>query len=112
MWYKKNKYNAKKTEYNGRIYHSKKEALYAQQLDILLKSKQIKSFRPQVKISIDIDGIHICNHIVDFEIVTNANQIEWHEVKGFETAVYKLKKKILHATILKHNKGIKYIIVK
>jgi len=45
MYYVKrqNKYNAKSTEYGGLIYHSKKEAGYAQELDLRIKAKDIKS---------------------------------------------------------------------
>jgi len=112
MWHKRHKFNAKKTEYNNRTYHSKKEALYAQELDMRLRTKNILSWEPQVKISLDVDGTHICNYFIDFEVINKSGNKEWHEVKGFETAVYKLKRKLLEATILNKNKNIKYIVIK
>jgi len=113
-WYQKtgNKYGAKTKEYNGRIYHSKKEAGYAQELDLMIRAKEIKEWKPQVRISLDINGYHICNYIVDFEVTNCDGSIEWHEVKGFETDLYRIKRKILEATVLKENKDIKYLVIK
>ncbi len=91
MAYKRNKFNAKKTKYNGRLYHSKLEAEYAKKLDWRLKAKDIKAVVPQYKISIDVKGSHITNYLMDFKVVTLDDSIEMHEVKGRETMLWRLK---------------------
>jgi len=99
MWYQKrqNKYNSKTKEYNGRVYHSIKEAAYARDLDLMIKAKEIKSWKPQVRLSLDVNDYHICNYIVDFEVITSDGTKEYHEVKGFETEVWRLKRKLFEA---------------
>jgi len=96
-----NKYNAKRTEYNGRTYHSKKEADYATQLDMQRhaqnpKDKVIK-WIPQVKFAISINEKHICNYYLDFTVFYGDGHVEHIDVKGVKTPVYKLKKKCVEA---------------
>jgi len=99
MWNQRkgNKYGAKSTIYNNIAYHSKKEAGYAQELDLRLKAKDIKGWNRQKKISLDVNGYHICNYYVDFEVLHNDGTKEWVEVKGFETEVWRLKWKLCEA---------------
>lgn len=94
---RRNKYNAKPKTYNGITYHSTLEAKYAQDLDWRLKAKDIKSWKRQVKISLDVNGKHICNYYIDFVITHNDDSIQYIEVKGFETQVWKLKWKLFQA---------------
>lgn len=47
---KRNKYNAQRTEYGGRVYDSKKEAAFAADLALLQKEGEIVSAIPQVSI--------------------------------------------------------------
>lgn len=88
---------ARKTEYNGKTYHSAFEAEYAQYLDILLKAKQIKSWRGQIRMPLDVNKHHICNYIVDFEVTNNDGSITYIEVKGYETDVWRMKWKLFEA---------------
>ena len=92
-----NKFNAKSQTYNGRNYHSKKEADYAMELDWLKKAKQIKTITPQFKISLDINGVHIANYFMDFKVDLPDGRIEMHEVKGFETDVWRMKWRLAKA---------------
>jgi len=108
---KDNKYNAIRATYNCRSYHSLLEAKYAYELDLRKNAKDIKEWKPQVKISIDVNGEHICNYIVDFKVIHNDGSIELIEVKGFVTDIFKLKEKLLRATYLKENPLIKYTII-
>lgn len=113
MYYqrKQNKYNAKSNVYNGQIYHSKKESAYAAELDLRLKAKEIKSWDRQVKISLDVNGYHICNYYIDFVIKHNDNSTEYVEVKGYETDVWRLKWKLFEA-LYGDKKNIKLSVVK
>ena len=93
------KYGAKSTEYEGQVYHSKKEAGYAAELDLRVRAKDIKSWRRQVRIPLDVNGYHICNYYIDFELTHNDDTIEYVEVKGFPTEVWRLKWKLTEALL-------------
>ena len=97
------KYGAKSHIYEGISYHSKKEAGYAAELDLRKKASDIKGWERQIKISLDVNGYHICNYYVDFLITHMDGQKEFVEVKGFETPEWQLKWRLfeaLHETIL------------
>lgn len=108
MLYKKgtNKYKAKSCIYDGHPYHSRKEAAYAQELDIRKKTKDIKNWRKQEKIDIRVLGKHICNYYIDFVIEHKDGTEEYVEVKGFETDVWRLKWKLFEACYPKYKKTI------
>jgi len=103
----KSKYKAVKTEYKGRKYDSKREAAYAQQLDLMKKAKggdQVVKWTPQVviplKVRADEDpakAVVVTRYIVDFVVEYLNGRVEYHEVKGFETDVWRLKKKLFQA---------------
>lgn len=93
-----NKYHANSTQYNGLTYHSKLEAAYAQELDIRVRAKDIKSWDRQVKLDLKLNGQHITNYYIDFIITHNDDSREFVEVKGFETETWRLKWRILEAT--------------
>ena len=105
------KYNAKSTIYNGIIYHSKKEAGRAQELDLLLKAKEIKKWERQIPIDLKVNGEHICKYYVDFKVTDKHGIIIWEEVKGFMTEVYRLKRKIFEATYLKEHPDEEYVVI-
>jgi len=94
---KRNKFNAEKASYRGRIYHSKLECSYAIKLDWMKKTKQIKDWIPQHKIDLSINGIHITNYFIDFKVVLNDGTFEYHEVKGKQTQLWILKWRLTKA---------------
>ena len=105
---KGNKYNAKPKIYKGRKYHSTLEADYAAQLDLRKKAKKIKEIVPQFKIDIRVNEKHICNYYIDFKIEFTNNEIEYHEVKGRETDLWRIKWRLAIAL----NPGWKFVLVK
>jgi hypothetical protein len=94
---KRNKYGSKITEYNGRKYHSAAEAKQAAELDLLLRCRQIVSWDAQVPMPIRINGIYICTLILDFGVHESRGKFYYIETKGFKTAIYRLKLKLLKA---------------
>lgn len=88
---RKNKYNSRTQLYNGRSYDSVKEANYAQELDWRKKAGEIKEIIPQFKIDIRINEKHWRNYYIDFKLIMEDDTIEYHEVKGFATEVWKMK---------------------
>jgi len=102
------KYHNAKTELRGVTYDSKKEAKYAEELYLRVCANDIYSWRRQVPLRLNVQGHHICKAVVDFVIMHNDGSIEYVEVKGYETAVYKLKRKLIAALY----PDIKYTVVK
>jgi hypothetical protein len=96
--YNGNKYHAKSTMYEGVVYHSKLEAAYAQELDVRVKAKNIKSWERQVRLELKVNGVKICTYAIDFIVHHNDGSREFVECKGMEMDLWKLKWKILEAT--------------
>ena len=88
-----NYYKTKKAGKND----SKFEASKAAELALLKRAKEIKDFKEQVKIPLEVNGYHICNYYIDFVITHNDGEIEYLETKGYSTDVWKLKWKIFEA---------------
>ena len=106
-----NKYGARKSEYRNVVYDSVKEANYAAELDLRVLAKDIVHWERQIMIPIAVNGMHVCDMVVDFLITHNDTSKEFVEVKGFATPVFKLKKKLLGATFLHEHPEFKYTIV-
>ena len=99
----KNKYNAKKTDYRGNSYDSKKEAHYAMSLDMAMKVQAPGAplkWERQVRMPVELNGKHICYYILDFK-VTYKDRVEHVDVKGMKSgpayAMFRLKKKLIEA---------------
>ena len=97
--YRNNKYNNKKTVYNGFKYDSKKEAEYAFRLDMLIKAKEVLSYDRQVRLNLVVNDLKVCAYIVDFIVTYPDGTIQYVDVKGYKTDVYKLKKKLVKAVL-------------
>lgn len=106
-----NKYSAKRTEYDGVNYDSKMEAKWAQVLDMRMEAGEIVGWERQVTFSI---GPARVRWTVDFMVYTEYGRVEIHEVKGFETEPFRIKKKLwkehglCDLLIIKSNKGAMY----
>ena len=96
---KRNKYNAKSQVYNNRTYHSRKEASYAMELDWRIKAGEVKEWTGQHKFDLRVNGVHICNYYIDFRAELTDGTIEYIEVKGFVTDLWRLKWKMTQATL-------------
>lgn len=94
---KENKYHAKGRNYNGRWYDSNKEAAYAENLDWRVKAGEVKEVIPQFKIELRINDKLICNYYIDFKLIMTDGSEEYHEVKGFETELWKFKWRMTEA---------------
>lgn len=105
---KKNKYNAKKQTYNNYNYDSIKEAQYAAQLDLRIKAGEVLKWERQFKIDIRINEIHITNYYIDFKVYLADGSIEYHEVKGAETMLWRVKWRLSKAL----NPNWKFVLIK
>lgn len=116
MWYQKpgNKYHAHSTQYEGITYHSKKEAAYAQELDLRVRGKDIKNWERQIPIELRAgpDNLKICTYYVDFLIHHKNGDKELVEIKGFETDLWRMKRKLLEALWLPEHPEYSYTVIK
>ena len=101
-----NKYHNIKT--HG--YDSKKEYRHSQDLALMKRAGEIKSWKEQVRYDLfGKNGAKVCYMRVDFEVINKEGKKEIHEVKSqaTKTAVWRLKYKLW-----KDNYGgIKYIVI-
>lgn len=99
----RNKYGAIKQNYNGYNYDSKLEATHAYELDMLINIGEVKKWERQHKISLDLNGVHIANYFIDFKVWYTDGRIEFHEVKGAETMIWRMKWKLTKALYPDYN---------
>jgi len=94
-----NKYKAKRQTFGGRSYHSKKEAQYAEQLELRKLAGEIKHIKPQHKLPLYVNGKLITNYYIDFKTTLTDDTYELIEVKGFATDLWKVKWKLTEALL-------------
>jgi hypothetical protein len=90
-----NKYRAQSCFYGGYWYASTAEANHAAELDLLLRSKKIKAWERQYIVHIEAEGKHILDHKIDFRVHQLDDSYTLEEVKGVETADWKMRRKLL-----------------
>lgn len=111
------KYGAKKTVYNGRRYDSKLEAAVAKELDLRKAAGEFIDIVPQYKIKLYVylpDGSRadLFNYICDFRCERPDHTFLLAEAKGVETAIFRVKKRILDLVWLPDHKDYDYEIIK
>lgn len=98
---RKSKYGNIKTEYNGVVFMSKKEANFCMELDLRKKAskdhERVVSYEMQVPYKIVVNGKHICKYLADFRVLYADGHTEVIDVKGVRTNVYSMKKKLVEA---------------
>lgn len=93
-----NKYNAIAVRIDGYRFASTKESKRYKELKVLLNAKEIKDLELQPNYPIVINGFKICTYRADFRYVdVKTGETVVEDVKGFKTAIYKLKKKMVKA---------------
>lgn len=94
---KPSKYRNKKTEVDGIIFDSKKEAARYQELSLLQQAGEIRGLILQPKFDITVQHTKVCTYKADFEYVDNDGALVVEDAKGIKTPVYRLKKKLMRA---------------
>ena len=101
---KKSKFNVDTSEagkeartFNGRTFDSQAECRYAAMLEQRKRVGDIRQYWCQQEIPLTINGVRVAKMVCDFKLLHQDDSLEYCEVKGFETAVYRLKLKILRA---------------
>lgn len=100
--FRTSKYNAKKVEIDGIKFDSKAEGEYYLHLKQQVTERQILGFERQKRMLLQegfsVEGvkgkIRPIFYVVDFIITENDGTLTYVDVKGMETDVFKLKKKL------------------
>lgn len=108
----KNKYFAKKAEYNGTTYQSGVERDFAFGLDMRLKAGEIKDIQRQRAIPLFVYGKKITTYIADFIVTHLDGSQEIIETKGFFTPYAKLKWNLFEAIFTKEHPEMKITMVR
>ena len=99
----RSKYGAYRTQVDGIVFDSRKEARYYSELKLLVKGGEVEKFDMQVPYVLQ-EGFHhkACKrkvmpiiYIADFVVYYKDGHTEVVDVKGFRTKEYLLKKKML-----------------
>src|SRR5678809_46711 len=95
---KPSKYRNKKTEVDGILFDSKKEAARYQVLKLMQEARQIVHLNYQVPFALVVNKQSVCVYVADFAY-TKAGRLVVEDVKSpaTRTAVYQLKKKLMRA---------------
>lgn len=94
----RSKYKAKITFVDGQRFASKKEARCYLTLKALVGFGTIRELKTQVSFSLNVNGKHVCRYVADFTYTdTVSGERVVADAKGFRTAIYKLKKKLMKA---------------
>lgn len=97
---KRNKYGAKKCKIDGYTFDSLKEGKEYGHLKLELLAGDIKDLKIHPSYPIFINDKLVCKVELDFEYYDNRRKkIRYIDVKGFETDISKLKKKMIEAQL-------------
>jgi hypothetical protein len=91
------KYRAIKTEVDGIVFDSKKEAARYQELKLMQKAGEIDWIELQPTYPIEINGKKVFEYRADFLYRKMTGERILEDVKGVKTDIYRLKKKCVEA---------------
>lgn len=82
---------------SGHVHDSRGEAGHCNYLLAQKQGKEIRDYEIQKKFDLSVNGVHICNHYVDFLVVENSGAVHVEEFKGFATDLWRIKRKLFEA---------------
>lgn len=94
---KPHKYHATKTVVDGITFPSKRQARRYSELRLLENHGWITDLELEPHFPISINGKHVCDYFADFRYRDSVGDVIIEDVKGYKTAVYRLKKKMVEA---------------
>lgn len=99
----RSKYGAKRTEVDGIVFHSLKEATRYQELRLLERAGEISGLELQPRYELTVQGARIGRYIGDFRYlewrtgsmraVLGPRRVVVEDVKGMQTPMYRWKKR-------------------
>lgn len=91
----KSKYSAVRTVVDGHSFPSRKEAKRYGELKMLQLAGEISDLRLQVPYELNPGGTFSYKYIADFVYRLKDGTIEVNDVKGYRTAIYRKKAKLM-----------------
>jgi Protein of unknown function (DUF1064) len=84
---------------DGQKFQSHHEANYYNTLLLRKVAKEIVDFKRQVRFELIVNGVFICEYILDFEVLYPDGHVEHIDTKSTATLtpIYRLKKKLMKA---------------
>lgn len=92
-----NKYRAIKTEVDGIVFDSKREAARYSDLKLLVRAGTIMDLQIQPAFELTVNGVRIGEYRADFCYRALDGKTTVEDVKGVRTPVYRLKKRLVEA---------------
>lgn len=90
------KYGATPTVVDGIRFASKRESVYYADLKLRERAGEIRNLTLQPKFPITINGEKVCDVVLDFSFYEE-NRRRVLDIKGFDTPISRLKRKLVHA---------------
>ena len=94
---RRHKYGAIATTVDGIRFASKKEAQRYGFLKSLARADRLRDLELQPKFPCVVNGKKICTYIADFKYTDEDGNEVIEDVKGVETAIFRLKKKLVES---------------
>ena len=101
---KHNKYGNRRTEVDGIMFHSAKEAKRYTELKLMERAGEIRNLRLQVPFDLTVKGEKICRYVADFVYQERNGFLyakKWdrivEDVKGVRTKEYRMKERLMWA---------------
>ncbi len=85
------------TEYGGTKYHSQAEANYARELDLRVCAGDIIDWDRQIRCPLFVNGARIGMIVVDFLLLHKDGSVEYVEIKGHPTELWRFKWRVFEA---------------
>ena len=90
------KYRNKPVTVDGIKFHSIRESVYYADLKLRERAGEIRNLTLQPKFPITINGEKVCDVVLDFSFYEE-NRRRVLDIKGFDTPISRLKRKLVHA---------------
>ncbi len=84
---KPTKYRNKKVEVDGILFDSKKEAHRYHELKLMAKVGEIIDLQLQPKFPFDLNGVHICSYVGDFQYLVPDKTTSFNGIKGLSPLI-------------------------
>ena len=94
--FRAHKYNARKTEIDGFVFASKREAGRYSELKLLEQAGEITNLVLPPRYPCFVNGKLVTTYVADFQYC-KGNELHVEDAKGYKTDVYRLKKKLVEA---------------
>lgn len=94
---KPHKYRAKPMVFDGHRFDSTAEAKYYAELKLRERAGELSEIEVHPEFSVNINGIHVCMVVIDFAYLDCHRRKHFIDVKGIDTPLSKLKRKLIFA---------------